>query len=59
MSKILKEIIGQKCKIIILGMNDITGTILDFDDEWIRFQYSKKEKVKLIRRRFVSSIIIL
>lgn len=59
MSKLLTEMIGQKCVIVILGINEITGTIIGIDDEWIKFQYSKKEKIKLIRRRFISSIIVV
>lgn len=59
MSKLITEMIGQKCRIVILGINEITGTIIDVDDEWIKLQYSKKEKIKLIRRRFISSIIVL
>lgn len=59
MSKLLTDMRGNKCKFVILGIYEIKGTIIDIDDEWIKFKYSKKEKIKLIRRRFVSSVILL
>ncbi|RDY25067.1 hypothetical protein CHL78_020185 [Romboutsia weinsteinii] len=59
MSKLLLDMVGKKCRITILGIYEIKGTIVDIDEVWIKFKYRKKEKVKLIRRCFVSSILLL
>ena len=58
-SKLFLDIIGKKCKITVLGLYELKGIIVDADDVWIKFKYGKKEKVKLIRRCFVSSILLL
>ncbi|WP_122639503.1 hypothetical protein [Romboutsia sp. Marseille-P6047] len=59
MSKLLLDIIGNECKITILGICEVKGTIIDIDDTWIKFKYRKKGQVRLIRKCFVSSILSL
>ncbi len=67
MSKLLADMIGKECRIAVLGMYEIKGTIIDLDDEWVKFQYIdvwrrkklRKEKVKMIKKCFISSILIL
>ncbi len=53
MSKIIHELVGKTCKITTNGDSifdidtDIICTVLDVDDEWIKFTYTdKKNNVK-------------
>lgn len=44
MSKILSELINQKCKIKKSDLAfEIECTILDVDDEWVKYSYSPKK----------------
>ena len=55
MSKLLLDLVNKKCKIIILGIFEIKGTIIDMDDTWIKLKL-KKEKIRFIRKSIISSI---
>lgn len=59
MSKLLLDMVGKKCKITILGIYEIKRIIVDIDEDWVKLKHIKKEKVKIIRRSFVSSILEL
>ena len=58
MSKLFSDVIGHECRIVVLGFYEIKGLLLDVDDYWIKFQYKKMQKIKIIKRCFVSSIIV-
>ena len=57
MSKILSDVIGKPCRVVMMGIYDMQVTIMEVDDDWIKLQ-DKKGKVKIIKKRFVSSIIL-
>lgn len=59
MDKLISEIIGKECRIIFLGINDITGKILDVDENWIKIKSTKKGKEKIYKKSFISSITVL
>ncbi len=48
MSKIINELIGKKCKLGIMGINGEV-TVLDADDEWIKFEYTDKKGKKCVK----------
>ena len=48
MSKIINELIGKKCKLGILNINGEV-TILDADDDWIKFEYTDKKGNKCVK----------
>lgn len=47
MSKLISELIGQRCKITNEdgSQNAWVYTILDVDDEWVKAQYANKKGV--------------
>lgn len=58
MSKILSELINKKCILVsdeglsIVSKREIECTILDIDDEWIKFTFTDKkgvEKMQILR----------
>ncbi len=48
MSKIINELIGKKCRLGVLGVNGEV-TVLDADDEWIKFEYIDKKGKKCVK----------
>ena len=59
LSKLFLDLGGQECKIIFLGgLAEVKGIILDIDDNWVKLKLRKKDKVRLIKLRFVSSILL-
>ncbi len=48
MSKIINELVGKKCRLGILGVNGEV-TVLDADDEWIKFEYTDKKGNKCVK----------
>lgn len=61
MSRLLLDMIDNECTIAILGVHEIKGIIMDVDDKWIKFKYTKKrkEKVEMIKISLISGISIL
>ncbi len=55
MSKIINELIGKKCKLGILGINGEV-TVLDADDEWIKFEYTDKKGNKCVKIQPIDDI---
>lgn len=62
MSKIISDLIGKQCKIeaedLILNEN-FNCTVLDSDDEWIKFTYTDKKNnimTKILRIDAINSI---
>ena len=51
--------VGKECKITFLGINEIKGSIISVDDDWIKFKYAKSSKVKIVKTCFISSILEL
>ena len=45
MSKIINELVGKKCRLAVYG----EITVLDADDEWIKFEFSYKKGTKCIK----------
>lgn len=59
LSKLFLDLVGQECKIIFWGgLAEVKGIILDIDDNWVKLKLRKKDKVRLIKLRFVSSILL-
>jgi len=65
MSKLINELVGKTCKIqtngdSIFDINtDVNCTVLDTDDEWIKFTYTDKKnnfKTKILRIDFIENI---
>ncbi|OON97625.1 MAG: hypothetical protein ATN36_02815 [Epulopiscium sp. Nele67-Bin005] len=56
MGKLSQELIGKNCRVIMLGIWDIKGIILDIDEDWIKIEKQKSGKVIIQRRQLVSSI---
>lgn len=48
MSKIISELVGKKCRIGILGIDGVV-TVLDADEEWIKYEYTDKKGNKCIK----------
>ena len=46
MSRLLLEMVDKECRIAILGVHEIKGIIMDVDEKWIKFKYTKKRKKK-------------
>lgn len=68
MSKILSELINSKCKLItseglaIVSSTEIECTILDVDDEWIKFFLTDKKgvtKTKIMRIDSIDRVDLL
>lgn len=68
MSKIIHELVGKACKIIINGDSildidtNIICTVLDVDDEWIKFTYTDKKnnsKTQILRIDCIDNIELL
>lgn len=61
MSRLLLDMIDKECSIAILGIYEIKGIIMDVDDKWIKFKYTKKkkERVEMIKISLISGISIL
>ena len=68
MSKIISELIGRNCKIetddalVFAGNTEVKCTILDADDEWIKFTYSDKKnvvKTKILRIDSIDNIELI
>ncbi len=55
MSKIINELIGKKCKLGILGINGEV-TVLDADDDWIKFEYTDKKGNKCVKIQPIDEI---
>ncbi len=55
MSKIINELVGKKCKIGILGINGEV-TVLDADDDWIKFEYTDKKGKKCVKIQSIDEI---
>lgn len=57
MSKIIHDLIGKRCKIqteegLLAGNGDFVCTVLEVDDEWIKYTYTEKKgniKTKILR----------
>lgn len=62
MSKIISELIGKECKIkteealTFAGNAEVNCTILDVDDEWIKFSYADKKGIKKIKILRIASL---
>lgn len=62
MSKIINEVVGKTCKIKtedalgLVGSPDIICTVLDADDEWIKFTYTDKKNVSKTKISRIDSI---
>lgn len=68
MSKIIHELVGKTCKITTNGDSifdidtDIICTVLDVDDEWIKFTYTDKKnnaKTQILRIDCIDNIELL
>lgn len=68
MSKIINELIGKNCKIKaedafkLNGVTDVSCTVLDADDEWIKFTYTDKKgafKTQILRIDSIDSVELL
>ena len=61
MSRLLLDMIDKECGIVILGLHEIKGIIMDVDEKWIKFKYTrkKKEKIEMIKISLISGISIL
>ncbi|MBB6625257.1 hypothetical protein H7E67_17725 [Clostridium gasigenes] len=68
MSKILSKLINSKCKLItgeylaITSSKEIECTILDVDDEWIKFTFTDKKgipKTKIMRIDSIDRVDLL
>ncbi len=61
MSKIINNLVGKKCRLGILGI-DGEVTVLDVDEEWIKYEYTDKKGnkcVKIQRIEDISEIALL
>ena len=59
MEHILEDMIGKDVNIVICGIANTVGVIVDVDCNWIKIKYGKKEKIKIYNKKFVSSINLL
>lgn len=68
MSNIIKSLIGKECKIkteealLFSGSIELSCTVLDADDEWIKFTFRDKkdiEKTKILRIDSIDSIELI
>ncbi len=46
MSKMLEELKGKECT-FEMEEDDVTGVVLDVDDEWIKVEYEEKKEGKI------------
>ena len=61
MSKIINDLVGKNCKITTEDalVNEMMCTVLDADDEWIKFTYTDKKnniKTKILRIDSIENI---
>ena len=66
MSKIIMDLVGKKCKIdfedSFAEYNDEVCTVMDADDEWIKFTYKDKKnnvKTEIARINDIDSVEII
>ena len=68
MSKILETLVGTTCNsktedaLILVGAQDLRCTVLEVDDEWIKFSYTDKKQVtktKIIRIDAIDSVELI
>lgn len=68
MSKIISELVGKNCKIkteeglLFAGNTEVKGTVLDVDDEWIKFTYSEQKNVirtKILRIDSIDNVELI
>lgn len=52
MSKIIDGLVGKKCKMPIYGI----VTILEADDEWLKFEYEVKKGVKAVKVKRIDEL---
>lgn len=45
MSKIINELVGKRCRLEVYG----EITVLDADDEWLKFEYTDKKGNKCVK----------
>ncbi len=60
MSKMLEELKGKECT-LEMEDDDVTGVVLDVDDEWIKVEYTEKKEGKiteLIRIEMIEKVTI-
>jgi len=55
MSKIINNLVGKKCRLGILGI-DGEVTVLDVDEEWIKYEYTDKKGNKCIKIQRIKDI---
>ncbi len=55
-SKILSDLVGIKCVIVLCGIMEYDAVILEIDSQWIKIKYRKNEKVRVLNQKFISSI---
>jgi hypothetical protein len=65
MSKIISELIGKECKIrteealVFAGNVEVSCSVLDVDDEWVKILYADKKgtnKIKILRIESIDNI---
>ena len=44
MSRLFLDRIDKECSISILGIHEFKGIIMNVDDKWIKFKYTKKKE---------------
>jgi len=49
MSKLLEELVGKKCTLYSVSGFGSVGTILSFDEDWVKFEYDSKKDKKTIK----------
>lgn len=68
MSKILSELINKKCKlvsddgVVIASNREFECTILDIDDEWIKFTFKDKkgiDRTKILRIESIERVDLI
>lgn len=68
MSKLISDLVGKKCKImtdeaeLFAGSPEAQCTVIDADDEWIKFTYTDKKKnikTKILRIDSIDNIELI
>lgn len=68
LSKLIRELVGKKCKIEtevaldLIGASELQCLVLDVDEEWMKIQFidkKKKQITKLLRIESIDGIQIL
>lgn len=54
--KILSELVGEKCTIVVCGIMEYDAVILEITNQWIKIKYAKKENIRVVNQKFISSI---